>query len=43
LKNDFERILGRPVDVIDRETLDKSQNTIRKGRIPSEAKPVHAA
>jgi predicted nucleotidyltransferase len=39
LKDDFERILGRRVDLVDRKAFESSRNYIRRRHILSEAEP----
>jgi len=41
LKDALEKLLGRPVDLVDREAVESSRNYIRRRRILSEAEPVH--
>lgn len=40
-KDALERLLGRPVDLVDREAIEQCRNYIRRNRILSEAQPVY--
>lgn len=40
-KEALERLLGRPVDLVDREAVERSRNFIRRRRILSEAQAVY--
>lgn len=41
LKDALEALLQRPVDLVDREAIERSRNFIRRRRILSEAQPVY--
>jgi predicted nucleotidyltransferase len=41
LKNALERLLGRPVDLVERETIEASRNFIRRRAILQEAETVY--
>ena len=43
LKESMERILGRPVDLLDRKALETSRNYVRRRIILAEAEPVYVA
>lgn len=43
LKEAFERILGRNVDLIDRKAIERSRNYIRRNHVLSEAEPLYVA
>ncbi|HME85220.1 MAG TPA: nucleotidyltransferase domain-containing protein [Roseiarcus sp.] len=43
LKDALEALLGRPVDLVDRKSIEASRNYIRKRRILAGAEPVYAA
>jgi uncharacterized protein len=40
-KDTLEALLGRPVDLVDREAVEASRNYIRRRRILAEAEPVY--
>ena len=39
----FEQALGRPVDLVDRQAVEQSDNYLRRRRILQEAEPVYVA
>jgi predicted nucleotidyltransferase len=39
---DFERLLGRPVDLISRQAVERSSNWIRRREILNSAKTIYA-
>jgi predicted nucleotidyltransferase len=39
-KEELEALLGRPVDLVEREAIEASRNFIRRRRILAEAQPV---
>jgi predicted nucleotidyltransferase len=41
LKEELEGLLGRPVDLVEREAVESSRNFIRRRAILSEARSVH--
>jgi predicted nucleotidyltransferase len=41
LAEELERLLGRPVDLVERDTIEASRNYIRRRRILAEAEPVY--
>jgi uncharacterized protein len=41
LKDALEALLGRPVDLVDRDAVEASRNYIRRRRILAEAEPVY--
>ena len=41
LKADLEALLGRAVDLVEREAVEASRNFIRRRRILAEAQPVY--
>jgi len=41
-KEALEALLGRPVDLVERQAVEASRNTIRRRRILSEAEPIYA-
>ena len=41
LKAALETLLGRPVDLVEREAVEASRNFIRRRRILSEAEPIY--
>ncbi|MBK5958928.1 DNA polymerase beta [Rhodoplanes elegans] len=41
LKDALEALLGRPVDLVEREAVEASRNPIRRRRILGEAEPVY--
>ena len=41
LKTDLETLLGRAVDLVEREAVEASRNFIRRRRILTEAQPVY--
>ncbi len=43
LKDELEALVGRPVDLVDRNAIEASRNTIRKRRISAGAEAVYAA
>jgi predicted nucleotidyltransferase len=43
LKDAFERILGRPVDLVDRKAIESSRNYLRRRHILTEAEPLYVA
>jgi predicted nucleotidyltransferase len=43
LKEAFEAILGRPVDLVDRRAIETSRNYIRRRAILEQAEPVYVA
>jgi predicted nucleotidyltransferase len=43
LKESFEQILGRQVDLIDRKAIETSRNYIRRRHILSQAEPIYVA
>jgi hypothetical protein len=40
-KDVLEALLGRPVDLVEREAVEASRNTIRRRRILAEAEPLY--
>jgi uncharacterized protein len=38
---ELERLLGRPIDLVERATIEASRNYIRRRRILAEAEPVY--
>ena len=40
-KDALEKLLGRPVDLVEREAVEASRNAIRRRRILAEAEPVY--
>jgi predicted nucleotidyltransferase len=42
-KEALEALLGRPVDLVERQAVEASRNPIRRRRILGEAEPVYAA
>jgi predicted nucleotidyltransferase len=42
LKDALEKLLGRPVDLVERETIETSRNFIRRRTILKEAETVYA-
>ncbi|MDB5399856.1 MAG: uncharacterized protein QOF70_4624 [Acetobacteraceae bacterium] len=40
-KDALEALLGRPVDLVEREAVEESRNYIRRRRILAEAEPVY--
>lgn len=43
LQDDLAKLLGRPVDLVDRRAVEKTRNWIRRRSILSEAKMLYAA
>lgn len=43
LKEALEQALGRPVDLIDRQSVEQSRNYLRRRRILQEAEPIFVA
>jgi predicted nucleotidyltransferase len=43
LKERFQHILGRPIDIIDRKAIEASRNYIRRRNILSQAEPIYVA
>jgi hypothetical protein len=43
LKDELEALLGPPVDLVDRSTIEASRNYIRKRRMLAGAEAVYAA
>lgn len=43
LKEALERLLGRPVDLVERPVIERSRNYIRRRHILAEAEPVYVA
>ncbi|WP_294536219.1 nucleotidyltransferase domain-containing protein [uncultured Rhodoblastus sp.] len=43
LKEAFEKILGRPIDLVDRKAVESSRNYLRRRHILAEAEPVCVA
>jgi predicted nucleotidyltransferase len=41
LKDALEALLGRPVDLVEREAVEASRNFIRRRRILGEAEPIY--
>lgn len=41
LATDLERLMGRPVDLLERKALENSRNYIRRRSILSDAEPVY--
>ena len=39
----LEELLGRPVDLVEREAVERSRNTIRRRRILAEVEPLYDA
>lgn len=39
----LEALLGRPVDLVERQAVEASRNPIRRNRILSESEPLYAA
>lgn len=42
-KEALEALLGRPVDLVERQAVEASRNRIRRRRILAEAEPIYAA
>lgn len=42
-KEALETLLGRPVDLVERQAVEASRNVIRRRRILAEAEPLYAA
>lgn len=42
-KEALEALLGRPVDLVERQAVEASRNPIRRRRILTEAEPLYAA
>lgn len=42
-KEALEALLGRPVDLVERQAVEASRNPIRRRRILAEAEPLYAA
>jgi predicted nucleotidyltransferase len=43
LQDSLSDVLGRPVDLLERGTVERSRNYIRRRRILAEAQPVYVA
>ena len=43
LKEALEQVLGRPVDLVERDAVEQSRNYIRRRRILQEAEPLFVA
>jgi predicted nucleotidyltransferase len=43
LKDALEQALGRPVDLLDRRSVEQSRNYLRRRRILQEAEPIFVA
>lgn len=43
LKDELERLLGRPVDLIEREAIEASRNFIRRRAILKEAQTIYGS
>jgi predicted nucleotidyltransferase len=43
MKEALERLLGRPVDLVERAAVERSRNYIRRRRILGEAEPIYVA
>ena len=43
LKEALEQVLGRPVDLVERDAVEQSRNYIRRRRILKEAEPLFVA
>jgi uncharacterized protein len=43
LKDALELVLGRPVDLVDRRSIEHSRNYLRRRRILQEAEPIFVA
>ncbi len=43
LKDALEQALGRPVDLLDRQSIEQSRNYLRRRRILQEAEPIFVA
>jgi len=43
VKEALEQVLGRPVDLIDRNAVEQSRNYLRRRRILQEAEPIFVA
>jgi uncharacterized protein len=43
LKDALEQALGRPVDLVERRTIEQSRNYLRRRRILREAEPIFVA
>lgn len=41
-EQELAQILGRPVDLLDRSAVERSENWIRRRRILSSARPIYA-
>ncbi len=41
LKEDFERIFGRPVDLVSRRAVERSSNPYRKHSILARTEPIY--
>lgn len=41
-KEALEALLGRPVDLVERQAVEASRNAIRRRRILAEAEPIYA-
>jgi predicted nucleotidyltransferase len=43
LKDALEQALGRPIDLVDRRSIEQSRNCLRRRRILQEAEPIFVA
>ena len=43
MQSELERILGRPVDLVDRQSVEQSANYIRRHHILTNMEPIYAA
>jgi predicted nucleotidyltransferase len=43
LKDALEQVLGRPVDLLERRSVEQSRNYLRRRRILLEAEPIFVA
>jgi hypothetical protein len=43
LKDALEKVLGRPVDLVDRRSIEQSRNYLRRHHILLEAEPIFVA
>lgn len=43
IQESLEQVLGRPVDLVERQAVEQSSNYLRRRRILQEAEPVYVA
>lgn len=43
IKEEFEKLFGRPVDLVSRSAIERSRNKYRKDAIPKNTKVIYAA